>query len=285
MTQVLASRSLGQYPLSIGTSLAFESITGIHPDNKIEFSEVAHYKDLFCNILTLFRNIVGSLQKGEIDFVKPTDVASVIIQEMDVIDQILVNELRNHARSVFYIADYQSYMAKMARTKANIKQDVTDIQKRYTELLHKSVLEVIKTTKQSNRIFLAKDYIDPRMLPQPRHTKALIVTHIAYDLCSRTNFDELDLLETHTGKIKKYNQFHTKYTNGKTLPMIPFMKGFLPVFGDSEFFSPMGIRDRNEIIELAKEMRWTSVTTKAKIHGDLNYLKNKFLAEVVKSFF
>ena len=107
------------------------------------------------------------------------------------------------------------------------------------------------------------------------------MTHQAHDLLSYSKFKRLDLLESHTGKLKKKNLWYTKYNNGSELGMMPFDRVLIQIFGDSDLFHPMTLQLRNEIIALAKAKHWTFATTKDKINADIRTLKNQYAAFIV----
>ena len=54
----------GTHPLSIATSLAFEGLSGNHPDNPTEEDLTGQYRQLWINVKTLYRNIYNA---SEID--------------------------------------------------------------------------------------------------------------------------------------------------------------------------------------------------------------------------
>lgn len=302
MSTDIANRSTSAFPLSVGTSLAFESIfdgggSPIDPDRVIpQHIELKDYDEFWINVETLYRNLVHSLQKGDIENAQPKDIAEALYQEMEIIMSLMQTEGYALAKPVFYVVDYSTYLTLMVRTVATIREDKTELQKRYTKLKFDTMDYLFKMTGQDQRLdenALIKHFrgeLSPASIisAAPRKTirpRAIILSHLAYDLESRENFNTLDLIESHTGVLKKYNQFYTKYTNGKTLTTIPFLKGLLPVFGDSEFFHPLSIKIRNTVIDLSKAQRWTPITTRTKVLHDLQYLKDQFLAVNIKTFF
>ena len=161
-----------------------------------------------------------------------------------------------------------------------MRKNNTDNQKIYQALQDQSIEIVLKELKQTDMIRMHDTEINKEGYSSKKN--ALMITHAAYDLVSHTNFDRLDLLESHSGVLKPRAMFYTKYTDGKELSMIPFLKGLFPVFGDSTHFKSMDIRMRREIIELAKNNNWTQLTTLAKVKDNVQKLKNHLYVEILK---
>jgi hypothetical protein len=118
---------------------------------------------------------------------------------------------------------------------------------------------------------------------EPKHyPSAMMLTHYAYDLVNYRDFNKLVLLESHTGAIKERAQWYSKYYNGRELAMIPFREDFLQVFGDNEHFRPMDIRLRKDLIEIAIQYKWSSISTTDKILYGINQMKNPYYKEILK---
>ena len=283
----LANRTMGAFPLSIGTSLAFESIFENAPRPPYDPARlipqkvnIAEYEEMWINLSTLNRNIIGSLAREDAPGALPREIADVIYQEMDFIVSLLQNEGNKSTRPIFYACDYSSLENKYRNTKAQLRADNTENQKIYSATL-KATLQLVFKEITNKTILKA---MNPKLKPEGT-PKTLLLSHAAYDLTSKNNFRELHLIESHTGLLRKPPTWYVKYYHGKELTMIPFMEGLLPVFGDNETFAPMAISIRREIIEIAKAKAWTQVTTPAKVLFDLNHSKNQFLIENIKLFF
>ena len=64
----LYTRTISAFPISVGTSLALESLFAprletIDPERKFERVDVTKYSEVWINLSTLFRNIVGAVEK------------------------------------------------------------------------------------------------------------------------------------------------------------------------------------------------------------------------------
>lgn len=280
MEHLISVREMGQFPLSIPTSLALEGAIGIYPEKETHINVLPEYDELWINLRTLFRNLMGSMKSEEAAAVTPTPVAEALMSEIEHLESIIKERSANRIHLVFYVSNYKGLESKYPR--AYIRKDSTPKQLIRTEIQKKAIGHLLELLKEQGghdvRVFEQK-------LKTAKPTKALIITHFAYDLFVYPQFSQLDLLESHTGVIKPKSQWYTKYVDGKTLPMIPFREDLVQIFGDAETFSPWPIKHRRQLIELAEKHHWTQVTTKALIDYNLTLLHktDPHLADVVKS--
>jgi len=276
----LGSRATGAFPISVPTSIALEYACGIeseaNPNPKP--SVIGNYDEIWFNIRTLFRNMAGSLPSDQKFKASADDYSQALYHEIISITGIL-RDVSSQIHPVFYVSNYADVDRRYKG--AIVRKDRTDKQKQYTAHLNGAIKLLLATFREDRDVDIR--VFDLKIKTQ-RRARALIITHHAYDLLGYKAFDKLDLLESHTGTIKARDTWHTKYTNGKELPMIPFSERLLPVFGDSESFHPMLGSARSEIVELAKNRRWSSITTDEKIISDIGSLKNKFLGDNIRAF-
>jgi len=116
--------------------------------------------------------------------------------------------------------------------------------------------------------------------------KALIMTHYSIDLLSRTEFTQLRLIESYSGAIKSKSQWNTKLTDGKLYPRIPFNAFTIQVFGDRNILFmryPKPVREA--VLELSERFKWTTMTTMDKIRLNLNWMNDRYTAEMLKRLF
>jgi hypothetical protein len=280
MEHLISVREMGQFPLSIPTSLALEGAIGIYPERETGINVLPDYDEMWINLRTLFRNLMGSMKSEEAAAVTPTPVAEALLQEMEHLESIVKERSAGRIHLVFYVSNYRGLEAKYP--KAYIRKDSTPKQIIRTEIQKKAIQHLLDLLKEQGghdvRVFELK-------LKTAKPTKALILTHFAYDLFVYPQFAELELLESHTGVIKPKSLWYTKYVDGKTLPMIPFREDFIQIFGDAETFSPWPIKHRRQIIELAEKHHWTQITTKALIEYNLSLMhsSNPFLVDTLKT--
>jgi hypothetical protein len=281
----LANRTTSSFPLSVGTSLALESIfettsPSIDPERVIpQKVNIGDYDEFWLNIGTLFRNMFNALAKEDVTSVFPREYADALHQELETIISLLANDGRTSTQPIFYLCDYTPVSQRYARTKAYLKVDNTTNQFFYSNQFAATMRILVSELAKHPNVKFLKDRLKP-----DHAKKALVQTHVVWDLLSHKNFASLDLIESHTGVLKPKTMWYTKYQNGKELSFIPFMQCFFPVFGDNELFRQQSSKFRQEIIDLAKEYQWSAVTTKDRIALSIEYLKNPMTKEIMKSF-
>lgn len=273
----IAARAVGeQFPLSIATELAMESVCGTHPDLPVAVATILKTDQLWVNVRTLFRNFYEALDKETAQAIVPVAIANALLEEMDTIDSIVRQYSKGRAKVVFYFSNYKGLNSRYRQAK--IREDRTPKQEAYTKLVNDTVDNLIKIAPDAFKGF------DLRIGDKTSHdANTVILTNYAYDLISYREFKELALLESHTGAIKHRSQWYTKYQNGKDLPMMPFREDLLQVFGDSQTFHPLDIKIRKELIDLAILKKWSATTTTDKILSNLREMKNQFAAEILRT--
>jgi hypothetical protein len=280
-SRIISERTIGQYPVSVATSLALESATGIHPEVKWDKPPILKYDELWVNLRTLYRNLIGSLE-GDGPLLVMGDVVGLELQhEMDRIESI-VGSVNMDCGVRFYLSNYKDLDKKYPH--ARVRRDSTERQKRLHQTMMDAFQPLLAAEGGDPKDDLSRVWLfDRKLKPKTKPGRTLILTHIPYDLCSESNFTSLTLLESHTGAIKEKAQWYTKYLNGKDLPQIPFREDLLQIFGDHELFSPYPIEQRRELLEVAKKYQWSVLTTKDKILYCIEQLKNPYFKSVLRS--
>jgi hypothetical protein len=118
------------------------------------------------------------------------------------------------------------------------------------------------------------------------NVKALFLTHVPYDLTNYSNFEKLDLIESHTGVLKSRYEWYTKFykLGDADLRIIPFYKKMLLVFGDRVVIQPSDIKLRRLILEVAQNRRWTQLTTVDKVMHDLELsIREPMVVDFIRS--
>lgn len=280
--EALSHRTMSSYALSIGTALALESINlGPQPvydesrpiPNRVELEK---YETFYVNLMTLFRNILGSLSKEGQDVVMPQDLHAVLEQEVETFREVIRQESQDRTQCIFYTSDYAGL--QQAYPHASLRTDHTDKQKIYTALMRTTLGLFYKGQVKSETL----QHFSLRLKPK-KPTRALILTHFAYDLLSYPDFQSLELLESHTGVLKNRALFYTKFHNGKGLARIPFRDCFLVLFGDSQLFHPMPKKLRDAVLAIAERYNWNWNTTSDRILLGLNELSDPYAKDILKS--
>lgn len=282
----LARRTTGGFALSIATSLAFESLFDARqppydPARQIpQKIDVKHYDEIWINLSTLYRNIVGALaDKMEYYAIKPIDLYHALYMELEMILSLMEHEGHNLCKPMFYYCSYESLYKRKFPPAVRVREDKTDGQKYNTHMLVET-MKLFFTNIASGPFFKFNSEVLPK-----RATTALMITHVPHDLLSFSNFKRLDLLESHTGKLKGRNLWYTKYNavGSEELSTLPFIRQLLYLFGDSVIFQPTDIRFRKLILEISRKRRWTSMTTQDKVKMDLDMdIKERYLFDLYK---
>jgi hypothetical protein len=283
-TDPISNRAISAFAVSVGTSLALESIfTGpnpcIDPEREIpQQIDINKYDEFYINISTLFRNLMGSLNKDDSYKITSDALRDALIYEMELIDSIFKNEGNSRVKVIFYINNYKDALSILKHPYASYRIQTTDSQKIYKKFHDETLSKLVKNTQENNNFKIFNSEVKPLI-----KCKALILSHIAYDLLSHKYFDLLDLIESHTGVLKPKSTWYTKFYNGKELNFIPFNLGFLQIFGDSFFYKPFDIKIRRTIIEMAKNNGWSQITTMPKIIQNIDLMTDHLSREIIKS--
>lgn len=258
----LAERAISAFPLSVGTSLSLESLFAprlppYDPDRLIpQKVNVSDYQEIYINLSTLFRNIVGAITRDAFFHASGADIRDALMAEIDVINSLFMNEGQGLCRPVYYHCTFKSLHDKMVQG-TSLRSDKTDGQKFYRHK-HDEVMTLLGMSTDEFFEF------DSEIKPKTR-TSAMIITHYPWDLLSYQRFSKLDLLESNTGKLKPRWQWSSKYypVGDSDLSILPFDRKLLLVFGDRVLVQPGDIRLRRLILEIAQKRRWTAMTTQA----------------------
>ncbi|QEM41792.1 hypothetical protein [Pseudomonas phage vB_PaeM_PS119XW] len=267
----LIERDVGQLPVSIGTSLAFEGFLGIHPNQPKHPIDVKSVKEIWVNLRTLARNLNSAVATDKVHGINPADAVTILMQEIQTIP-VALGQHGSKVKVRWYIAskdavkwEYPKAIYKEAKTP---KQMAYEVYERYAaiELLHQmkdAGIEVMEINKA----------------PVRTQGTIALVTHFPHELLWKQYFDRLLLLESHTGKIKPYNLWYTKLNGIKEDTPIPFTKFTLQVFGDSVVFDAQPKAIKAQLKQLAASRRWSPVTTQDKIYHDITTHGSKELKE------
>lgn len=270
-----AERDVGQFPLSIGTSLALEGSLGIHPDRPVGNRTLYDYQTLWVNVKTAFRNYYRAIDKDSVTLISKEELIEQFHLELHQIVNVVDSQTNGAMKVVFFVSDYHGLEKKY--THAVMRVDSTENQKLFTKTMKTVISNILASEPDLIQTF-------QRKIEKQGLGKGLMLTSYAYDLTSAKAFSNLALLESNTGAIKERNLWYTKYYNGKELSMIPFREDFLPIFGDSELFRPIGMAYRKNLIDIGKKYNWNFSTTREKIIYGIDSLKDKFLAATLKRF-
>lgn len=265
-------REKGQYPLSIGTSLAVESYLNVSELVKHRVNPYTKHPVMYANVKTLFRNLYGSIHRDLLPKLSDKLLAQALLDDMTHMHNILRDE-GNGASIVFYIPDYRRL--DKINSETLLRLDNTSLQRAYTNRM-RNVLDLVVGLFRPEHTNLRPDLLKFYDTTITDHVPANVVmlTHYPYDLLAHRKFNHLVLLESHTGNIKGKEYWYTKYYHGKDLPEMPFRLDLLTLLGDNIQFRNK-VRDfRTEIIRCAKDYHWTTITTTGRIRQSFESIKN-----------
>ncbi|MNP89044.1 hypothetical protein D3C85_14400 [compost metagenome] len=255
--EAISSREVGQIPISIGSSRALEGAFGILEDNHNPKPIIHKVDVLYVNLRTLIRNMVGAINHEKLHDVMPEDLANALLNELTIFEQAVSSYTNGRVSVVPYLCSYLSIPKKFPA--AILKAARTDLQMQSAMREENTITEFKEIAKVHQYDKVVETDID---LPNdPR--RVLIMTSYAIDLLQRYKFGSLTLLESHTGAAKPPALWHTKLTNGKDLPNMPFDRMTLQFFGDGgNLFTGFPIKYRRVLLAIAEKNRWTPLTTK-----------------------
>lgn len=267
----LIERDIGQIPVSIGTSLAFEGYLGIHPNQPRQPVDVKSVKEIWVNLRTLARNLWAAVPTSDVANLSPPEAVDVLMQEVQTIPVALA-QYGARAKVRYYIVGKDSMhwtfpkaIFKEAKTP---KQMAYEVYERYVaiELLHRMKAEGIEVIEISKR-------------PPPTDGTIALITHYPHELLWKEFFNRLLLLESHTGKIKPWQLWYTKLNNVKEETPMPFCKYTIQVFGDGGEIVAQPRNIVGQLRNLAAQRKWSPVTTESKLYHDIQTYGSKELKE------
>jgi len=255
---LIDGREKGAVPVSIGTSLALEGAFGEYPDRPVSPAPILKVKEVWFNVRTVIRNLIEAIPTDQREALTAEALWPALVEEMTIIDAAVVRGSTGLTRAVFYLNNYLHLQRKFPRAilrHAHTPKQVfmASMEDKLLRMLAKDPVSVDYRTFRTHEI-------------DGQHPESFIVTHYPVDLLSRYSFKNLELLESHTGAIKPYSEWHTKLTNGNALENLPFCPLTLQLFGDKgNHFSSMPTKIRQQILDIADADHWSSVTTRDKI--------------------
>lgn len=249
----LNTREMGAIPVSIGTSLAIESVLGILPEHETDKPLILETDLLWINLRTLFRNLLGAVDKDVRLGLTPDEITHALLNEMQAIETAISHQTNGRVQVTFYVCNYRSLTRKFPH--AQHKTPNTALQKQAFSLEQHTLAGVVEAQPPH-------DFREFDIELDGEQRRAFILTHYPIDLLNRYRFKSLTLLESHTGALKPPGRWYTKLQDGKALYNIPFDRMTLQLFGDGVLFAPVNIKIRRFIQGLAEKNKWSSVTTK-----------------------
>lgn len=277
-TAILAQRALGQFPISIATSLAFEGLVGIHPDlPKPTTKPVSKYETIYINVDTILRNMLNSISTSDIPYVLPEDALEYLKSELLIISNVVADQSGGKLKVHYYVVCPTLFKAKFKSKHITFKTPTTPNQ------------VILAATKRIVMQHLMKESIGEISTVKVTHApmpNSLMLSHKPTDLIMFSESNNIQLLESHTGKIKSKAFWNTKLKASDDVTRIPFCKFSLCVFGDSgDDIKPLSSKIRAMVTTIADQKKWTITTPIASIKKDLATIPDPNVKDVLLSFF
>lgn len=228
--------------VNVGTGLMLESILSNRDDridntreipNKVNLKDYKHY---LMNIHSLVINILTSYDKETLDqLVSGNQVIYKKIYGKVIDETIIIKQLLEGINLIYYVIDYPRYSEFITPVNKDTKGGKLSV----------IADKMISSMENEKEIIVtrSKHYI-PGLTTKD---KCLISTSNTLDLLNASKVD-IELLEFHTGVLKKRNRFHTKL---KEKIDLPFSEIILLSIGDKKGIvkSNLSTKERKKWIE------------------------------------
>lgn len=267
----IIEREVGQFPVSVGTSLAIEGFLGIHPNQQKQPIDVKTVKEIWINLRTLARNLWNAVKTERLNVINPAQAVLVLMQEVQTIPVVL-QQAGSRTKVRYYITSQDQL--KWRFPKATFKQAKTPKQMAYEVYERYTAIELYKQMREEGL-----NVVEVNKSPPSTEGTVAMLTHFPSDLLWKDNFQRLLLLESNTGKLKPWNLWYTKLNGVKEETPLPFDKFTLQVFGDGVVLDsqPRGVKA--QLKTLAEAKRWSPITKQDKMYYDITTHGGKELKE------
>lgn len=266
LANYIINREKGHAPLSIGTSLALESLGGFG-EFESDTPPISRYNELWVNLRTIFRNCFNAVERTVHADMQGRDLIDAFVEDIQVLASTIDLKSSGRLTPVFYVQSYKTFMKTFPNAKW--KEINTAKQQLEFDVEQKVIALFLKEHKEA----LNMDVREYDTKITDKGDQVVMLTHYPSDLLYRSSFSQLTLLESHSGALKTKPEWYTKLTSGKKYNRIPFNRMTLQVFGDGNvLFSSMSIKIKNRLLSLAEEHNWTPVTTDEKVRYSINQL-------------
>lgn len=276
MSDIWDGRTLGSSGLSIGTHLALETLFAKQMlifDEKREFEEVDpnKYDYHVFNIYTLSRNILNATPyKYKDELIRDKNFVKILAYEAEVIKELYRN---TKCKALLFYPNYEPVYKAF-----NVNKPPWEINARVEHLMIKDAIDKID---KKVRIKSCNDGKGYKLPVEYKANKLLMTTNIVCDLL---NPGHIDLLESHTGRLKSKSELYSKYhkVGKEDLSHLPFQQELLYILGDTHIVRPLSIIIRRSLLAASVKYNWNVRTTSEKIKFNLRMEPD--LREVINSF-
>jgi len=245
MSTLLDTDAISTLGCNIATGIILENIADKDIKGKI----------YYLNIKTLYRNYINCLSGKTDDKVRLLKNKSLLNKVYDGFiedTKIVVDAIINMGMEpVLYNPDYKEVTKFYNKRYNNFKSydDFTGVKYFILITEERAIFKVME---------LFKGVVKKTTHKLPYFKDMFITSHIGLDLLNYVNKRDVILLESHTGVMKKYDMWYTKYHKIGKLPMnvFPFTELLYVILGDDNFIRPLNIKIRKEIHKVAINNGW-----------------------------
>lgn len=271
--ELLITRRVGEtMPVSIATAQVVEN----------ESADIDRWNQLLLiNIHTLARNVLGAVEYKEKKKIKVDDLIDILINEMNILMDILPS-YRPGTQVEFYLPDYRDIGNAFKMAKHRLYQ--TDNLKFEWIIHYKTQMRLAKMVEEKKLSLPIR--VTGWQLEKDRRPTTLLTSYPT-DLLSQYQFPKMNLLESHTGKVKERKDWYTKLNGAREsdLSNIPFCKFTIAVFGDGVFFLVSHTKVKSLVKQMAVRDRWNYITTDSKIKGSISKITHPEDRKALMEFF
>lgn len=264
-----AQHAKGEYPISIGTSLAIEKLINpeLHKANTPAVTDAMKVFDvLFISINTLIRNALSSMPSEIQHGISPKPVTEWVLRDMQLIQTIFDQE---KVPVVFYTLTYKgllkAYPFGTQRVPKTVKQMSTkDL---YDEVSNSVTEQIVADHKHGLKDITL---MTGDMSVVVEYQRPLFMTSTPIDVIEMGKGGKYGLIQSYTAKIvDAFDMFHFFQVNSKhkerSYHRIPFNRLFIQIFGDGKTFHQSGVALLNQILDCADKHEWTQKSTHERI--------------------
>lgn len=260
MAVVEKKHEKGDLGLTFSTDVAVASLLALDSDKK---------RPVLVNVRTIIRNLQHSIPRATLTAKQTYDLLK---EDLTILSKTLTSA---GFPVILYTTTHQSLRKEFPH--GLLWSPKTNIQRYYAEVEQRLIMALSKDGDLGNKLAVFDVWLKTSEAPE-----AYILTHMQIDLLSDKNFRDLILVESNTGTLKTRNDWNTKLNCAKDIRVrLPFNSLTLQVFGDNEVFKPMLRPIKELIIKIAKESKWSPLTTRDKIKFNLNSQSDKMTASIL----
>ncbi len=254
--------------MSIGTGMALETIFDVtdrcDPEREVDKIDIEDYDYHIYSIHTLVRNVINSLPRPN-KGIEEKDLLNMLIDDIN----LLVGYYSDVSTEVLIVENDYEKISKPFNKGKDIKLNKTQVE----------FIELNQWVKDNSLI--KSKLLDVNVIKGesvPRDKELLVTTSFLLDVDIYGSFD---LLESHTGSVKKKHELSKKYHSiGKSdLSILPYTKTLHQILGDKTYVIPLKISIRKEVYEIAVDKKWNVRTTESRVRETLK--RNKDLKDLI----